>query len=133
METTTGTRNLLAAKSDIPIDRIRLAAKTAHEVIRAYCIGLGDHSQLPWDDALAWQMCAAIDGAHVIAATPGVTCEQSHEVWCEFLRTDGWRWGAAKDRWAKTHPCLVPYSKLPASQRVKDELFGLVVRGVLGL
>ncbi len=34
---------------------IELIAKTCHEVNRAYCIGTGDLSQLPWDQAPEWQ------------------------------------------------------------------------------
>ena len=75
------------------MNTIELAAKTAHEVNRAYCSGLGDHS-------------------HV---------------------ADGWVYGIVKDPESKTHPCLVPYQDLPAEQRIKDSLFGLTVRGVLGL
>ena len=33
----------------------QLAAKTAHEVNRAYCQGLGDYSQLHWEEAPDWQ------------------------------------------------------------------------------
>lgn len=31
----------------------------------------------------------------------------------------------------KEHPCFVPYQELPANQRLKDHMFGLVVRAVL--
>ena len=34
---------------------IRDVAQIAHEANRAYCASLGDHSQLPWDDAAAWR------------------------------------------------------------------------------
>ena len=34
------------------IDRI---AKVCHEANRAYCEALGDHSQVPWEVAPAWQ------------------------------------------------------------------------------
>lgn len=29
---------------------------------------------------------------------------------------DGWKYGEAKDPEAKTHPCLVPFDKLPEFQ-----------------
>ncbi len=34
---------------------------------------------------------------------------------------------------AKTHHCLVPYAELPLEQRVKDNLYGAVVRTLAGL
>ena len=107
------------------------AAKTAHEVNRAYCIGLGDTSQLPWNDAAQWQRDSAIAGANAIASDPSMTPEQSHQGWLAVKVADGWVYGPVKNAAAKTHPCMVPYTDLPPEQRAKDTLFGTVVRGVL--
>ena len=43
---------------------------------------------------------------------------------------EGWVWGPVKDFDKKTHPCLIPYSKLPLEQQRKDAIFQGVVRGV---
>lgn len=40
--------------------------------------------------------------------------------WVSYKAADGWRYGPFKDPVAKTHPCMVPYDKLPPEQRVKD-------------
>jgi len=88
---------------------------------------------VPWRDAPKWQQDSAIAGAKAIYDNPSTTPEQSHEGWMAQKVADGWVYGEVKDAEAKTHPCMVQYSELPSSQRVKDTLFGAVVRGVLGL
>lgn len=106
-----------------------LAAKTAHEVNRAYCLGLGDTSQSAWDEAPDWQRSSAIKGVEGVLAGNGP--EQSHESWLEEKRATGWKYGPVKAPDKKEHPCFVPYSSLPASQRYKDTLFVNAVKGVL--
>lgn len=113
--------------------KIELAAKTAHEVNRAYCRGLGDDSQPSWEDAPEWQKRSAIDGAEHIALNPNITPEESHEFWMSKKYQDGWSRGEKKDAEKKTHPCFVAYENLPLPQRAKDTLFGVTVRGVLGI
>ena len=43
-----------------------------------------------------------------------------HEVWAAGRITDGWTYGAKRDDEKKTHPCLVPYEKLPESEKEYD-------------
>lgn len=101
-------------------------ARVAHEANRAYQIAAGDPAPSPhWDDAPGWQRDSAIDG--VAKALSGYTPEELHTSWCEHKRRDGWTYGDVKDAEAKTHPCLVPYHKLPDEQKVKDDLFSAVV------
>lgn len=114
-------------------DRITLAAATAHEVNRIYCRGLGDHSQVSWEEAPDWQRESAEAGVRAIIANPATTPEQSHEGWLRLKLADGWTCGPVKDPEKKTHPCCVPYDKLPPEQRTKDTLFLAVVRGILGI
>lgn len=115
----------------ITYSALQVAARTAHEVNRAYCAGLGDSSQLPWEDAAQWQRDSAIAGAMAIADNPNTTPEQSHKGWLRVKVSEGWVYGPVKDATAKTHPCMVPYADLPPEQRAKDTLFSTVVRGVL--
>lgn len=101
-------------------------AKVAHEVNRAYCLGLGDDSQIPWNDAPDWQRKSAITGVEFLLdndATP----EETHMSWLKEKQEDGWVWGPVKDPEKKEHPCFVPYHKLPIEQRVKDYLFKAVI------
>lgn len=105
-------------------------AQVAHEVNRAYCEATGDHSQVPWEEAPAWQRDSAIAGVQTVLTNPTITPEEQHETWSAHKRAEGWKHGDVKDPVKQTHPCLVAYDKLPKAQRVKDHLFGAVVRAL---
>lgn len=79
------------------------------------------------------QNISAVKGVQMIAANPATTPAQSHEGWLEEKAATGWRYGPVKNPETKEHPCFVPYDELPDNQKLKDEMFGLVVRAVLGL
>ncbi|MFE7233906.1 RyR domain-containing protein [Streptomyces sp. NPDC057596] len=101
-------------------------ARVCHDANRAWQIATGDPVVSPqWDEAPEWQQVSAVDG--VRKALGGATGEQLHQDWCDFKTSDGWVYGPVKDETAKTHPCLVPYSELPAEQRRKDALFAAIV------
>ena len=114
-------------------NKIRVAARAAHEANRAYCLSLGDTSQQPWATAPQWQVQSAIAGVEAIVKNPRLTPQESHESWCAQKTADGWIYGVVKSEAARTHPCLVAYDALPPEQRLKDALFGAVVRGVMGI
>ena len=111
-------------------DQILNIAKTCHEVNRAYCAGLGDHSHPAWEDAPEWQRQSAIQGVEFHLANPGAGPADSHESWLAEKRRDGWTYGPVKDPAKKEHPCCVEYDELPLAQRIKDTLFLSVVRGL---
>jgi hypothetical protein len=46
--------------------------------------------------------------------------ENSHDLWAAQRFSDGWTHGPRRDDAAKTHPCLVPYSALPESEKEYD-------------
>lgn len=98
----------------------------AHGANHAYCVAVGDDSQVSWDAAPEWQRISALTGVDAVFA--GKTPEQLHESWCDEKRATGWVYGVTKDAEAKTHPCLVPYSALPEFQKKKDILFSSAVR-----
>ena len=43
-----------------------------------------------------------------------------HEVWAETRIKQGWTYGKQRNDELKTHPCLVPYEKLPEEEKVYD-------------
>ena len=43
-----------------------------------------------------------------------------HEVWAESRISQGWVYGEQRDDEKKTHPCLVPYEKLPEEEKEYD-------------
>jgi hypothetical protein len=106
-------------------------ARVCHEANRAYCLALGDTSQLPWNESPDWQRSSAQLG--VENALTGASPEQSHESWLAEKAANGWKYGPVKDADAKTHPCFVPYADLPADQRAKDALFVAIVNALRGL
>lgn len=102
-------------------------ARAAHEANRAYCIALGDLSQVPWHEAPEWQRKSCILGvAGVLEKGNGP--RESHESWLKEKEATGWKYGPVKDPEKKEHPCFVPYDELPAEQQVKDSIFTSVVR-----
>ena len=109
---------------------IECCARATHEVNRAWCIAIGDTSQVSWDEAPEWQKSSARNG--VIEAINGNTPVQSHESWMAEKLANGWKYGLIKDPEKKEHPCMVSYSGLPTEQRMKDHLFIAVVHHVAG-
>ncbi len=43
-----------------------------------------------------------------------------HEVWAAQRINEGWKYGVLRDDLKKTTPCLVPYEKLPETEKVYD-------------
>ena len=111
---------------------IEQVARVAHEANRAYCLTIGDSSQVEWVRAPTWQRDSAIDGVRTVFDEPTSTPKEMHAAWWDRKRRDGWVYGPTKDEEQKIHPCCQPYDDLPTEQRVKDVLFGGIVRLLLG-
>jgi hypothetical protein len=107
-------------------------ARVAHEVNRAYCEALGDHSQLPWEAAPQWQRESALHVVEMHLNDPEAGPQASHQAWMAQKLVEGWKLGPVKNPAAKEHPCLVPFDDLPVEQKVKDYLFRGVVRALAG-
>lgn len=105
-------------------------ARVCHEINRAYCLALGDASQLSWEDAPQWQKESALLGVDLHLNNPDAGPEASHESWMRQKIADGWVYGGEKDAAAKMHPCLVPFAQLPKEQQAKDFLFRAVVHAL---
>lgn len=41
-------------------------ARVAHQVNKAYCESIGDHSQVDWEDAEDWQKSSSVAGVRAI-------------------------------------------------------------------
>lgn len=99
-----------------------LIAQACHEANRAYCLALGDESQLPWESAPQWAKDSAAKGVLGVLCS-GNTPKQSHASWLAEKESTGWKHGPVKDAVALTHPCMVPYDQLPQEQQQKDHIF----------
>lgn len=104
-------------------------ARVCHEVNRAYCQALGDHSQPAWEDAPQWQKDSAMLGVK-LHTDKDVGPEASHESWMAQKRAEGWVNGPKKDPEAKTHPCIISFDQLPREQQAKDFIFRAVVHAL---
>lgn len=115
----------------VPIPMESLAetcAKAAHEVNNVYNAAIGDPLSPAWCDLTDAQRQGVIQGA--AHALTGGSPEDSHNLWLQSRRAEGWTYGATKDFAAKTSPCFLPYNELPEAQRRKDTQFQAVVRAV---
>lgn len=109
---------------------IEQIATTGHEVNKAFCIGLGDFTQLPFRNAPDWQKVSAINAVKFHIANPEAKPSASHECWMKEKLENGWKYGESKDENLKTHHCIVPFNKLPPEQQAKDIIFKAVVDGL---
>lgn len=89
-------------------------------------------SFVPWDDAPLWQRQTNIKGVQFRLDNPGCGPIEMHNSWMEEKIAAGWIHGEKKDAEKKTHPCLLPYSHLPAEQQMKDTLFSAIVDALKG-
>ena len=105
-------------------------ARICHEANNAYCEVIGEKPQPPWDKAKKNIQESAKDGVRFHMANPTAGPKGSHQNWLKFKEADGWTYGEKKNATKKTHPCMVPYEKLPAKQRVKDEIFCGIVKAL---
>jgi len=109
---------------------IEQVAKVAHEINKAYCISIGDESQLSWEDAPEWQRESAIDGVLFHINNPDAGPDASHNNWMNEKIQNGWKYGEVKDPENKFHPCIVPFEMLSKEQQSKDYLFRAVVHSL---
>lgn len=49
-----------------------------------------------------------------------VMASNVHDIWARGRMAEGWTWGPERDDARKEHPCLVPYSELPDSEKAYD-------------
>lgn len=113
----------------IETHEIEACARAAHEANRAYCIAMGDTTQVPWEEVPGWLRDSVVMGVRGVIAGNGP--EQSHEAWLAHRAATGWKFGPVKNVERKEHPCFVPYAKLPAAQQSKDHIFVGVVKAML--
>lgn len=105
-------------------------ARVCHEVNRAYCLAIGDNSQVAWDSAPEWQRKSCIAGVVFHQMKPDATVSESHESWLKHKVDDGWVWGPIKDEANKRHPCVREFHQLPVEQQAKDYIFRALVHAL---
>lgn len=51
--------------------------------------------------------------------------ENAHEVWAETRRNEGWTYGPERDDVRKQHPDMLPYNRLPESEKEYDRIMAM--------
>ncbi len=128
---------------------VNVIARAAHAAWYAFAVlGLGEPGE-DWHHSPQWQKDSVTTGVrmllHRVEQMPAELvgelkegklsehvmarlCSESHDEWMAYKASQGWTFGPEKDPEKKTHPDMVDYGELPASQRMKDDVF---VRTVL--
>lgn len=106
-------------------------ARVCHEANRAYCVGHGDHTHLPWDQTPSDLKQSIRSGVMFLAEEPLAGPDEAHERWVDYKVEQGWAYGMEKDVALKIHPNLVVSSQLPPVEQAKDRLFCAIVRALL--
>lgn len=110
---------------------VEAIASVCYEANRQYCRTLGDDSFKPWDEAEEWQRNTNKVGVRFRYDNRDAGPEHMHESWMKLKVQEGWVYGDVKDSEKKTHPCMVPYDKLPVFQRRKDYLFTAIFEAMI--
>lgn len=113
--------------SDSPSDAVLLV----HELDRAYrsCIDGDSHPQ--WDDAPFWQRDFAERCVHNFSRRKPPS--DIHFRWLVGMREDGWVYGSSVDEKERTHPMVLGFNQLPASQRMRYHIIHAALSGICGL
>jgi len=60
--------------------------------------------------------------------------ENAHDLWAKQRFAEGWKLGPERNDGAKTHPGLVPYAKLPESEKEYDRQTAIgTIKAILAL
>ncbi len=106
-------------------------ARWCHEMNRTVQQLIGEEMSPPWGDAPEWMKKSAIIGVSAHKLRPR-SPEETHQLWLDHKKAEGWRYGQVKAPEKKEHPCIVPYAQLPKEQRLKGVIFKAVVEGLAG-
>lgn len=106
------------------VARIIHAANIEVQAIRGH-----DVISQPWFYEPLSQRKIVINGVAMVRRH-NLSARQNHELWRGAKLAAGWRYGAEKDPERKTHPCMVPWHKLPAENRDQAVLFVAIVHAL---
>lgn len=102
---------------------LNIIAKVCNETNIAYCKAISDPIPATWDQLDANAKRNYASGVNLHIQNPQAGPQAAHESWMAAKLKDGWVYGTSKDNELKTHPNLVPFKELPASQQAKDSIF----------
>lgn len=110
---------------------VKRLSRMVHDLNKSFCEIHGDFSQKPWSEAPGYNHTSAMAGIQAVIDNPQITPSQIHDVWMDNKKADGWVYGETKDYDKKTHPSIVPYAELSATEQFKDYLVIYTVKSYL--
>lgn len=112
---------------------IEAIARICYEANRMYCISLGDHSQVPWNEATEREKENTIRAVDFICEKPDGPVSCIGQSWMSVKTAEGLvYYGESKDFESETNGCTNPYEELPPEQQFKNRLFACIVNAALG-
>lgn len=97
-------------------------AQVVHEINKAFCESLGDHSLLSWEQTSNDIKDIVISGVRFHLEYPFASADASHNNWMAQKIAQGWVYGPVKDAVRKQHPSIAPFDQLSLPERQKDVL-----------
>lgn len=111
---------------EVSLESLENIAKTAHNVVGAYAVGLGGQ-HLPWIELTKDERIRGIEAVKLLKGG-SKAASAIHDYWISSMISDGWVYGEVLSEEDKTHPLMLDYRNLPKEERTKDKLFSLVVK-----
>lgn len=107
-------------------------AEVAYEAITSYkSVYENSGPWKSWMQITKEERDSYIVGVEWVMNNPATTAEHQHNAWMKHKQDTGWLWGKEKDEKLRTHPLLIPFSKLTLDHKTKDELFIATVKSLL--
>lgn len=113
--------------TQVTVNKVLQIAIMCHQANKAWCDLHGDYSQKEWYASEKWQQDSMIKGVEFRIANPSSNKDAQHNAWMEHKLKEGWVYGELKDAEKKTHPCIMPYDKLPEFQQKKDAISRAII------
>jgi hypothetical protein len=101
-------------------------ARVCYDAIRAYGRATGE-VYLRWADASPAVRESFCGAAAYLLETPSADLADLHGNWLAARTRGGWQYGAKRDDLRRLHPAMVPWSDVPARERLKFELMFRIV------
>lgn len=105
----------------------------AYTANRALCGALNEPVPPDWFEADKHIQLGYINGVLFRRDNSHAPVSAQHEQRLNDKYRAGYSYGPFKDDKARTHPCMVPFERLPAEQQAKDRLFVAIVNALLGV
>jgi hypothetical protein len=105
----------------------RKIAPVLHEALRQWARVNGELPAPPWQRAPKWMKESTAESALFVLENPGASSGAQHKQWMQQKKRDGWKYGPVKSAERKTHPMMVPFSRLPDFEKKKDALINALV------